>query len=134
MISRRTEMLIYRPLTFPLFKYLMTPANYDPVSDTLVRSKWIPPLIDYWMYFVGNIIARFILIGILIESIWAGHARRVTDIIIVSFMFPLFLISAAFAINCLVHYNSSLQLINKILRIHKDLGELNYKGFVIRLS
>jgi uncharacterized Tic20 family protein len=123
MISRRTQKLICLPVTFILFKYLITPAYYDKRQDKLVRSKGIA-LLNYWLYYMGNIIARFVLMGVLIESVVAGHARGTKDIAMVSFNLPLFIMSAALELNDLIHHNFALYLMNQIFALHKGIGKL----------
>ena len=118
MFSKRTQQLFLRSLTSSFFKHLMTPANYGPVSDQLVRSTNLPLLI-YWLYFIGI-------------SLRGSNRRPVTDsneVAIWGHLTP----DTWF---CRTHRGlTGRQLLPSPPRflaptrqqIHKDLGELNYE-------
>jgi hypothetical protein len=114
-----------------VLKYILTPWIYNKSGDSLSPSTGLPRL-NYLLYGWGNVIARFVFGGVLVESIWAGHARNFTDIIIASFHFPLFMISLAFSVNIVVFLKEMTYLINQVLKVHMDIGKTAMKSLFLR--
>src|SRR5687768_2885556 len=120
MISKRSQFLLYLP--FLVLKYFATPAVYDKKRDILIVSTGIP-MLNYQLYTWTNIMARFVLCGLLIETFWAGHAYGLSNIIVASFLMPLFIISAAFSLNIIIFLKEATYLVNQIMNVHKRVGE-----------
>jgi hypothetical protein len=122
MISKRTEQLLNLPLI--LGKYIFSIYYYDRRKDRHVMGKLIPR-INFWTALYANFFARFILIGVVIESFWAGHANKIADFIVGLSLLPLLGISLAFNHTFITNYKTGFYLINEAMSTHKKMGKLS---------